>query len=246
MATTSRLRVGSTRTASRCRPGPRQSRAPRGQRTQHRLNRGERTASSTTRCTSSRSPAPNATQPPRNTSREEAEGKTKKGAQKGMPGLTKGQLATSRAPLFGAAAYNLLAGPPADQHDEKPITIAADRATRDPPASPARAGRSSRSMQPPARWSASARNRLGTEHTTDDQPAALAARYRPTVTIADDFASRESARSSNTRTGGRQPTRSKPFCCPRRTVRARQNPRFRRLSAPRPRRVKQPGAETPK
>ena len=54
--------------ASGCRPGPRRSPAPRAS-APSTGSTAAGTASSTTRCTSSRSPAPNATPPPRSTSR---------------------------------------------------------------------------------------------------------------------------------------------------------------------------------
>ena len=116
-----------------------------GQRTQHRLNRGgDRQLNHALHIIAiTRAQRDPATK--EYLARKEAEGKTKKGALRCL----KRHLARR--------FYHLLAEPPADQQQAPSPSRSPSPSCPRSPRVPARSGRSSRSAQRPARWSASAR-----------------------------------------------------------------------------------------
>ena len=196
-----------------------------GQRTQHRLNRGgDRQLNHALHIIAiTRAQHDPATK--EYLARKEAEGKTKQG-RAALP------QAPPRPPLLPPPRRT--ARRPAASHG-KPIT------EPELPTIPARP-RPQREVQQIAQRPPDGLHQL------DRRPRPAPGLLRPATADGDRSPTTSPAANRrdppNTRPDRRQPTRSQPFCRPRRSVRDRQHPPFR-LSAPRSV-CQQPGAETPK
>ena len=185
------------------------------------------TASSTTRCTSSRSPAPSTTPPPSEyLARKEAEGKTNKGALRCL----KRHLARR--------FHQLLAEPPADQQ----------QATNGQPTVEPHAGGQRRqaagdpaASAPPARSPADRCSPRpdGLHQHRANRPPTLRAVLRPSAAAANARRRHRLPQIAPDRSPiSPSPTpsrpRSQPVCGPRQTIRDRQHPRSDATPAPKP------------